>query len=95
MNRYIKCLKVLCSGVRITKDAYSDACYATTISSRVMKITAGYWPRKKLKFVATRRPQGVSEEDFIKMEYKDYQNIDSKYSAVSKIYKNFKNLNKN
>lgn len=52
---------------------------ATEISVRVRKIAAGYWPPEKLKYVGAKKPPGVSKSNFIKICFRDYQNIMSEY----------------
>lgn len=68
--------------MRINIDYYYKALSAETISARVRKIAAGYWPDNKMIFVAARKPPGINRNDFIKISRQDYENTDCKYSAL-------------
>ncbi|XP_051170902.1 uncharacterized protein LOC127287825 [Leptopilina boulardi] len=70
---------VTCAGVQICKDAFNEALDAKTISARVRKIASGYWPPKKIQFVGNKKPLGVSKKNWIKIQYKDYDNIRHMY----------------
>lgn len=74
--------------MKICSDYLNTAQHGKTMSARVRSIAAGYWRLSDYpnKFIASRRPPTVDENDFIKIKSKDVQNIISKYSHKLKPY---------
>ncbi|XP_051162459.1 uncharacterized protein LOC127282331 [Leptopilina boulardi] len=66
---------VMFAGVKINNEKLAKAKSALSLTSRVTFLAQGYWLPEQIPFVGSRKPQNVSDEDFIPVTLTDINNI--------------------